>query len=56
VLTAFFESNLTGFIPVFGLYMNRFIGIAEAFGHLLMAVNRYTAIKYLVQYDTVRYA
>jgi hypothetical protein len=55
VLTAFFESNLTGFVPVFGLYMNRFIGISEAFGHLLMAVNRYTALKYPIQYATVRF-
>jgi hypothetical protein len=56
VLTPFFSVHLTGFIPVFGLYMNRFIGIAEAFGHLLMAANRYTALKYLVQYETVRFA
>ncbi len=56
VFSEFFSVNLTGFIPLFGVYMNRFMSIAEAFGHLLMAVNRYTALKYPVQYATVRFA
>jgi hypothetical protein len=56
VLTAFFESNLTGFVPVFGFYMIRFMQIAEALGHLLMAANRFTAMKYPFQFATVRFA
>jgi hypothetical protein len=37
------------------LYMNHFISFSEAFGHLMMAANRYTALKYPLQYATVRF-
>ncbi len=55
LFSAFFATQSTGFIPVFGLYMNHFISFSEAFGHLMMAANRYTALKYPLQYATVRF-
>jgi hypothetical protein len=55
ILPDFFAAYSIGFVPVFGLYSNRVISFSEAFGHLLMAANRYTALKYPVQYTTVRF-
>ncbi len=55
VLSAFFATQSIGFIPVFGMYTNHFVGIAEAIGHLMMATNRFTALNYPFQYATVRF-
>lgn len=38
---------------MFGLYLNTFAAIAEACGHLLIAMNRFTAMKYLLKYEKV---
>lgn len=53
VLSSVYASDFGGFIAVFGQFLNHFAGYAESFGHVLLALNRFTAMKYPIGYEAV---
>jgi hypothetical protein len=53
IFPSLFASNLTGFFPVFGLFGNDMFEIAQAFSHVLLSFNRFTAMKYPMQHEHV---
>jgi hypothetical protein len=50
---ALFASNFDGFLPVFAYFLNHWAGVSQAFGHLVMAINRWSAMKYPFEYESV---